>query len=71
MSCFLEYKVPYTKITNYDQNNKANWACSGCKQSKPKSTQVTQVIQDTQEPLITTKITVNSDDTTSNYTYNC
>jgi len=50
------------KISQYYQNNKTNWACSGCKQAKPKSTQVSQ---NTQEPLITTTVTVNSDDTTS------
>jgi hypothetical protein len=37
------------KISQYYQNNKTNWACSGCKQAKPKSTQVSQ---NTQEPLI-------------------
>ena len=60
VSWYIKCHIP--KINNYYQNNKANWACSGCKQSKPKST---QVIQKTQEPLITTTITVNSEDTTS------
>ena len=61
-------KCHIPKISNYYQNNKTNLACSGFKQSKPKST---QVIQNTQEhkncdkTLITTTITVNSDDTTS------
>jgi len=60
VSWHIKCRIP--KITNYYQNNKTNWACSGRKQSKPKST---QVIQNTQEPLKTTTITVNSDDTTS------
>ena len=60
VSWHIKFHIP--KITNYYRNNKTNWACSGCKQSKQKST---QVIQDTQEPLITTTITVNTDDTTS------
>jgi hypothetical protein len=54
VSWYVKCHIP--TFSNFYQNNQTNWACSA---------KSTQVIQNTQEPLITTNITVNSDDTTS------
>ena len=56
VSWYVKCHIP--TFSNFYQNNQTNWACTA------KSTQVIQVIQDTQEPFITITITVNSDDPT-------